>query len=388
MKILIDARLYGLEHAGLGRYVMNLVEELKSEKRKVKSQDIQYIILLRKKYFNKLEFPKSWKKVCADFRHYTITEQIELPKIIYRERPDLCHFPHFNVPLFYNGPYLVTLHDMEMHKSTGADTTTRKFYSYKLWRLGYKLIFAAAALRAKKIIVPSHVVREEIQAYYKLPASKFEVIYEGVDNKFSEVVSKSKETKVLNKFKLSGVKYFFYNGNAYPHKNLPMAIEAIKKLSSKIQNQKSKIQFVIASSRSIFTERLKKIIEEKIASECVKQLGFVSDEELVVLHKNSVAFLYPSFMEGFGLQGLEAMASRTVVCASDIPIFKEVYKDNAFYFDSENVNSIVQTMKKVLQLSKSSRESWIKKTHRFVKDYSWSKMGQETLRIYNNLLHE
>jgi hypothetical protein len=28
MKILLDARFYGLEHAGLGRYTMNLVQEL------------------------------------------------------------------------------------------------------------------------------------------------------------------------------------------------------------------------------------------------------------------------------------------------------------------------------------------------------------------------
>ena len=50
MKIVIDARLYGLEHAGPGRYVKNLVDNLAN----IDSKN-DYVILLRKKYFNKLK---------------------------------------------------------------------------------------------------------------------------------------------------------------------------------------------------------------------------------------------------------------------------------------------------------------------------------------------
>ena len=49
MKILIDARLYGLENAGLGRYTMNLLSELLKIDRKN-----QYVVLLRKKYFGSM----------------------------------------------------------------------------------------------------------------------------------------------------------------------------------------------------------------------------------------------------------------------------------------------------------------------------------------------
>ena len=49
MKIAIDARLYGLEHAGPGRYVKNLIDELASVDKKNK-----YVILLRKKYFEQI----------------------------------------------------------------------------------------------------------------------------------------------------------------------------------------------------------------------------------------------------------------------------------------------------------------------------------------------
>jgi hypothetical protein len=103
MRILIDARLYGLENAGLGRYVINLIKELANVDKKN-----EYIVLLRKKYFNRLKFPGNWKKVLVDFRHYSLIEQTKLPGIIKKHNPDIVHFPHFNVPIFCGKPFVIT----------------------------------------------------------------------------------------------------------------------------------------------------------------------------------------------------------------------------------------------------------------------------------------
>ena len=94
MKILLDARMFGLENTGVGRYIMNLVEELgKSDKKN------DYVILLRKKYFHELKLPKNWTKVLADFRHYTIAEQIKLPRLISSYKPASTVFDiHTNLP--------------------------------------------------------------------------------------------------------------------------------------------------------------------------------------------------------------------------------------------------------------------------------------------------
>jgi glycosyltransferase involved in cell wall biosynthesis len=43
--------------------------------------------------------------------------------------------------------------------------------------------------------------------------------------------------------------------------------------------------------------------------------------------KHAKAFLFPSFYEGFGIPPLEAMYLGTPVIISDIPVYKEVYKD-------------------------------------------------------------
>ena len=162
--------------------------------------------------------------------------------------------------------------------------------------------------------------------------------------------------------------YFVYVGNAYPHKNLKRAAEA------------SPITLAIASSRNVFTKRL-----EALGGN-LNFLGFVPDKKLKEMYKNSVAFVYPSLYEGFGLPGLEAMAAGTLVLASDIPVFKEVYQENALYFDPNSVDSIKRTMEKVLQMNSKERRKLISRGQKFVRRYSWAKMAKETLQVYNGTL--
>lgn len=174
MKIVIDGRLYGLENAGLGRYVINLVDQLS----KIDKQN-SYVLLLRKKYFESLVLPSNWKKILADFRHYSFAEQLLLPKIIKKEKPDIVHFPHFNVAILYNGKFVVTIHDMLMHKFTGLSATTLPTLFYYIKQSIYKIVFTIAVTRAVKIIVPSETVKNDLIDYYKIDNRKIEVIYEG-----------------------------------------------------------------------------------------------------------------------------------------------------------------------------------------------------------------
>lgn len=173
MKILIDARLYGLENAGLGRYTINLVSELA----KIDSQN-QYIILLRKKYFDKIILPSNWKKVLVDIRHYSLLEQIFLPRIIKKESPDLVHFVHFNVPLFFKGRFVVTIHDMLMHKFAGLSASTLPAPLYWLKQFFYRIVFRKAVFSSQKIIVPSKAVKRELLDYFRVSEEKIKVVYE------------------------------------------------------------------------------------------------------------------------------------------------------------------------------------------------------------------
>ena len=363
-----------MENAGLGRYTINLVEELQKIDTKNK-----YLLLLRKKYFGKLTLAGNWSQVLADYVHYGINEQIKLPGLISSLKPDVVHFLHFNVPLFLKRPYIVTIHDILMHKQKGLKATTLPFYSYFIKRLGYKTVFKKAVSGAIKIIVPSNCVKKEIVDYYHIDSGKIAVTYEGLDKR---ILRKGEEKKVMAKYHLDS-NYFIYAGNAYPHKNLQRAIEAIVLLN---KDSDKKILLVIATSRGVFEKRLKGDINKAGATEYVKVIGFAPDSDLGTLYGNSLAFVFPSLSEGFGLPGLEALASGTLLIASDIPVFREVYKESAFYFNPYDFSSIERAMKNIIQLEEKERVNALKEGGEFAKRYSWSKMAKETLKVYEQVV--
>ena len=126
------------------------------------------------------------------------------------------------------------------------------------------------------------------------------------------------------------------------------------------------------------------MIKRENAEEYVKLMGFVPDKKLGNFLSESIAFVFPTLSEGFGLPGLEAMASGTLVVASDIPVLKEVYKDHAIYFDAMNPESIAEALEKSLTMNQKERVERIKKAKEFIKTYSWDKMAEETLKIYES----
>ncbi|MBX4205827.1 glycosyltransferase family 4 protein [Candidatus Microgenomates bacterium] len=371
MKILIDARMYGLENAGIGRYTVNLIEQIKQ----IDSTN-DYVVLLRKKYFDKLILPKNFKKILVDFRHYSFREQVILPKIILSEKPDLTHFVHFNVPVWFKGKFVVTIHDLLMHRQKGLSATTLNPAFYYLKRMGYKKVFEKAVKDSKRIIVPSNFVKDDIVNTYHINPQKIAMTYLGVD---VPLVKEKDVNEVLEKFKLKEKDYFLYVGSAYPHKNLKRAMEA---------SDASKTTLAISCARNVFLDRLEKDIQKTHTQNYVKILGFVPDEDLAILYKKSLGFVYPSIMEGFGLQGLEAMANETLLLASEIPVFKEIYKDNAIYFNPFDFSDISRKMDLVKQMSKEKRKEIINHAKEYSTKFSWKKMAQETLKIYEESCQE
>jgi len=331
MRIVIDARMYGLEHAGIGRYVSNLVRELKtenspaspSEAGRAKLKSHEFILLVRKDKFAEVKkaVGESFKLVIADYPHYSFQEQILLPLKLLKIKPDLVHFPHFNVPILWWGKQVVTIHDLIKHESKGPQTTTRwpLFYWFKY--LNYRFLVWLAVKRAEKIIVPSHYWKKDLVQKFKLKPEKIVVTYEGVDKEYKHQEPKTKHQKeILSKYKISKP-FLIYTGSLYPHKNVERLVEAIKLVNSEqcsvvrkkappaspsahrgraITGHRSPITLTVVCSRNIFYDRFMKKIKEMKAEKFVNLVGFVPDEELVVLYREAEAFIWPTLIEGFG----------------------------------------------------------------------------------------
>jgi glycosyltransferase involved in cell wall biosynthesis len=176
--------------------------------------------------------------------------------------------------------------------------------------------------------------------------------------------------------------YFIYCGSAYPHKNLERAIKAFVMFH---KNSHHEVDFYIVSKENKFTKKLSKLIKKLKAEKYIKLLGFVDDKKLIDLYRNSLGFIYPSLAEGFGLPGLEALKAGTILLASDIAVFKEIYGKYAVYFNPKSVESIAAKLEEVVHMDSKKANEMIKAGHEFVKRYSWEKMARETLAVYQSV---
>jgi len=262
---------------------------------------------------------------------------------------------------------------------------------YFLKHLGYRFVLSQAIKRAKKIIVPTKATKKEILDHFKVPESKISVTYEGVDRKLKMQNEKCKTTIKNSKF-IESKQYFLYVGNAYPHKNLERLLQAFLKLktqNSKLKTTTKSLKLVLVGKSDYFYERLKKDVKKRPIENDVIFYGEANDQELQWLYQNAIALIFPSLMEGFGLPALEAMACECLVLASNIPALKEVCGEAAVYFNPHKIEEIKEQINKV-SINSNTRQyqEKIKKGKERAKMFSWQKMAEETLHVYNSLTNK
>lgn len=355
-RIIIDGRMYG--ESGIGRYIRNLILNLQELDAKN-----QYFILLLKDNYKTLNFPDNFHKVLADFRWYGAKEQVRLPGLLKGLKPDLVHFPHFNVPVFYGGKFIVTIHDLIHQHFSMQRATTHGPLIYRIKQLGYKKVFQNALNKSQKILVPSDFVKKQLINDYQVTSQKIIVTPEAVDDKFSQIKS----------IKKVDPPYIFYVGNAHPHKNVEGLIRTFGELRRKYPN----LSLVLSGNDHYFWQKVK----SEFKQEGVIFTGHISDEELVSLYKNAKCFVMPSLEEGFGIPLLEAMACGCPVVSSYAGSLPEVGGDACLYFNPKESSDMVKKISQVLDNEELRQQLTQKGLNRY-KQFSWQKLAKETLEVY------
>ncbi|MBP9820345.1 glycosyltransferase family 4 protein, partial [Candidatus Woesebacteria bacterium] len=356
--------------AGIGRYITHLVRELLALAPRsfrwtllvtTRSQLSEILGQNRKRY-------GSVESVLVPVKHYTIQEQLSLLPILWRLKPDIFHVPHFNTPLLYTGTTIVTIHDLLWHERKGPSVTTLPIWQYWTKYLFYRLVVRQSISHASKVLVPTKLVQAAVISHYPKANNKIIVTPEGVSQAFL-----SQKERVFNwsKRKLNGL---LYVGSLYPHKNIALVLSALKELPE--------LKIKLVSSRSIFLKRTLDLAQSLGVTDQVKILSNLTDAELAREYTESLALVQPSHSEGFGLTGIEAMACGTPVLCSNIPVFREVYKDHAFYFDPHSTESFRNAC---AQLQKATVPNKIAAARAYSNHFTWKSTAEKTLEVYTSL---
>lgn len=361
----IDCRM--INESGIGRYISNIVLEISK-----KESDIDFYLF----FFNiddtlKYKFPDNFKVIQSPFLWHSFSEQTLFLQVLNSYKLDLFHSPHPNMPYLYFGKFILTLHDLTMlkHKTGRASTYAYPFYFMK-W-LVFKISLSWSVKRASKIITVSKYVKEQIVQTFNLPEEKVQVIYNGVSDSIYREIIPEKNKKVLNKFNINK-KFFFYVGNAYPHKNLENLI-----LAFELFNKNREYELVLAGKEDFFYKRLK-VEYGKISN--LKFLGSCSDEELRSLYSSCESFVYPSISEGFGIQIIESLKCRSKLICSGNTVFPEIAGKYAYFFDPLSVSEISEKLEKITKVS--NKEFYKDFDDSFLDKFSWNISAQKHYELY------
>ncbi len=385
-RIGIDARFYGPLGKGLGRYIQEVVDNVVDL-----DQENEYVIFLNKDNYDEFETkdPRI-KKVKVDLRWYTLVEQIFFPFIIAKQKLDLIHFPHFNVPVFTPVKFVVTIHDLILTKFPTVRASTLSPWLYHIKNFFYKLVIRVAVFRARKVIAVSEFTKKDVIEQFGINPEKVVVTLEGVadlakgrDQRF---VSKLDDKETLLGYNIEG-DFLLYVGNAYPHKNL----ESLIKVFSELLKDKPDFRLVLVGKEDYFYKHIKGFAKEKglwdpeDRSSPVIFTGYVPDSKLEVLYKKAKGYVFPSLYEGFGLPPLEAMTKGCPVISSKVSSMPEILGKAAYYFDPNDKTDMLSKLQEFIE-DEELRKELVARGSSQIKIYDWQKTAQKTLDIYKKVL--
>jgi glycosyltransferase involved in cell wall biosynthesis len=224
--------------------------------------------------------------------------------------------------------------------------------------------------KASKIIAISESTKKDLIEIFNIDAEKIIVIYLASSMKIHD--------DFRMKIKLPG-KYILFVGTRKGYKNFHTFIKAV----SAIINEEKEL-FIICVGAGKFTTDEINLFNELNIKDKVVQFD-LDDDSLSQFYRNALMFVFPSLYEGFGIPILESFACRCPLVCSDTSSFPEVAGNGAQYFDPSSEKSMFKAIKKVLY-DKEQREILVKNGIERLKYFSWEQTALETKKVYESVI--
>jgi len=228
-----------------------------------------------------------------------------------------------------------------------------------------------AVMSADAVICISENTKRDLLQMYSIPENKITVTYLAAN--LDAGMSHGPEP-------IPGRPYYLYVGARAPHKNFVTLLRAFAGAVS-IQ---SDLSLAVAGGQP-FGDEEKRVITELKLDKYIDYYGQISDEHLARLYRGSVALVYPSLYEGFGIPPLEAMACGTAVVAARSSSIPEVVGDAGIYFEPKATDELADILIDLL-INSALRAKLISEGSARAQEFSWAKTAAQTAQVYRSLV--
>jgi glycosyltransferase involved in cell wall biosynthesis len=363
MRFGIDARLVYYSKAGIGQYIIHLVEGLAEI-----DPENEYLLLQSRKDRSIITNHSNFQRVTVWTPSHHRFEQFALYAETLRLGLDLLHSPDFIPPRHIRCKSVITVHDLAFllypHFLTRE---AARFYGH----------IDQAVRWADHIIADSENTKQDTMEHLGVPEDKITVVHVAADPAYQPVNRETARAFVQQAYGLDGP-YLLFVSTIEPRKNLPTLLHGLRQL---LDCYRVDAKLVVVGSKGWLWNDSLEHIELLGLEEDVRVLGRVPTPDLVQLYNAAEALVHPAFYEGFGLTPLEAMLCGTPVVASNVASIPEVVGDAALLIDPNNVDELAVSLWRVLTDSEL-REEMISKGFRQAQRFSWERAARETLDIY------
>ncbi|MCP4609819.1 MAG: glycosyltransferase family 4 protein [Planctomycetes bacterium] len=390
MRVGIDVTCW-CNQRGFGRFTRELVTALVN----LSSGD-EYVLFADQQTAEATDFPKSCHlaiantsaaaavAASADGRR-SIRDVLAMRRMVQNEQLDLMFFPavYSYFPINRGVPCIVTFHDIIAE--TLPKLVFRSWWSRLFWELKCRL----AARRADLVVTVSLASKKGLIRHFGLSEDHVAVISEAPASGFTEAAgSKQADAEVLKRYGLEpGKRYILYVGGISPHKNIDTLIEAFAEVRKDTQMEDVHLVLVGDWAGDAFYtcyEELCKLVEHYGLGNAINFTGFVPDADLVHLYTACQAFVLPSYLEGFGLPAVEAMACGAAVVASNVGSLPEVLDGAGELFDPHDVSALAACLKRIIVDSAYQRQLQARSSRRAL-DFSWETSARQLIDIFNTM---
>lgn len=237
-----------------------------------------------------------------------------------------------------------------------------------------KIIMELSIRSCDKLIVDSNFSKDEIVDLLKIDQKKVNVIYLGVDKKYTDNSKNEDYIKdfVYENYMLSVLSCVKYHNII----NLLKAFKLFKK------ENKTKLRFLLVLQildKNYYFE-IKEYIKSNFFEKEVIIFNSLDNKYLINLYRKAKFYIFSSYSEVFGFTSLEAMSQNCPVIISKRSSLPEINSNAALYFNPDDEVEIKNQMKKIFFEKKLSSELVTKGNDHF-KKFTWENTVKKTLEV-------
>ncbi len=370
MRVAIDNLIAEKEHGGMLSAAKALLEGLARV-----DQTNEYIVITgRPKEYRALANAPNIRIQPVKLRTWRgilIQHQLVLPDVLRKIQPDILHVPAFSAPIGWNGPLVLTVHDLAFLKVPDQSSLYVRLY--------WQYLLRESVRRAQRIIAISEQTRSELVTYWGVETERITVIHHAMRASLRHTNISAQEIQAMRQ--RYGGRYLLHTGRIMPRKNVGKLIEAFELVAPRFED----LHLVLTGGTGHRSAEVLQKIKSSFYRERIHLAGWLPDEDLGPLYAGAEALVFPSRHEGFGLPTIEAMACGTPVIASPEAASVEIAGDAVVRVDCSSAFALADAIVQVLT-DTSLHERLITLGRARAASFTPEVCATATLRVYQEVL--